>query len=118
MIQLGLVPENMETIYNLAGTEEAKIKLDLLQTYIAGLPEDVQTTVTQQILLGDYVGAVATVQQHAANNPATMHIYADVSNAMNQINRRSRRSAVPGSSPTSPSAPAARRWRRRAHRRR
>ena len=87
MIQLGLVPENMETVYDLAGTEEAKLQLDLLQGYIAAIPADVQTTITQQVLAGDYVGAVATVQAYADAHPATLYVDADVSRALEAIRR-------------------------------
>jgi hypothetical protein len=69
--QLGLLPEDIVTRYNLSGDEEAKIKIGLLQSAIDNLPEDVQTNVTQHILLGDYKGALDVVQNYLSNNPVT-----------------------------------------------
>ena len=75
--ELGLMPEQVETFYKLAGDAEAKNQLELLQGYIDGLPEDVQTTITQKILLGDYQGAVATVQTYANNHPINSELVLD-----------------------------------------
>ena len=72
--QLGLMPEDIETRYTLAGIEEAKLKLDLLSGSIDDLPKDVQAKVTQQIIAGDYVGALATVNNYYANNPARLPV--------------------------------------------
>jgi hypothetical protein len=62
--QLGLMPDQVETRYQLAGTEEARIKIGLLQGAIDNLPKDVQTQVTQHILAGDYTGALAVIQNY------------------------------------------------------
>ena len=70
--QLGLLPEDIETRYKLSGDEEAQGKIQLLQTAIDNLPDDVQTTVTQQIITGDYQGALATVNNYYSNHPATI----------------------------------------------
>ena len=68
--KLGLLPEDIETRYKMSGDEEAKVKIGLLQTAIDNLPKDVQATVTQQIIAGDYQGALATVQNYYDRNPA------------------------------------------------
>ena len=83
--QLGLVPGNVDTIYQLIGTEDAKLKLGLMQTAIDNLPEDVQTTVTQKILLGDYQGALAVVQNYYNVHGATIPVDADVSLALQAV---------------------------------
>ncbi len=67
--QLGLLPEDLETRYKLSGSEEARIKIGLLQGSIEALPKDVQARVTQQIITGDYVGAVRTVQGYFNSHP-------------------------------------------------
>ena len=85
--ELGLMPEQVETFYKLAGDAEAKLQLELLQGYIDDLPDDVQTTITQQILLGDYQGAVATVQAYANRNPAWLAIQLETGLAEEQIRR-------------------------------
>ena len=72
--KLGLLPEDIETRYKLSGDEEAKIKLGFLQGAIDNLPEDVQTTVTQKIIAGDYQGALATVQNYYNRNPAVVPV--------------------------------------------
>jgi hypothetical protein len=71
---LGLMPEDIETRYALSGTEEAKLKLDLLSGSIDDLPADVRTKVTQEIIAGDYVGALGTVQTYYDKHPATLYV--------------------------------------------
>jgi hypothetical protein len=75
---LGLMPEDIETRYALSGVEEAKVKLDLLSGSIDDLPKDVQAKVTQQIITGDYVGALNTVQSYYDRHPAKLPVYADL----------------------------------------
>jgi hypothetical protein len=70
---LGLLPEDIETRYKLSGDEEAKLRIGLLQTAIENLPKDVQTQVTQKILVGDYQGALNVINTYYANNHATAH---------------------------------------------
>jgi hypothetical protein len=70
--KLGLMPKDIETRYKMSGTEEARVKIGLLQTSIDNLPKDVQAKVTQQIIKGDYVGAVNTVQNYFTNHPPSM----------------------------------------------
>jgi hypothetical protein len=72
--RLGLMPEDVETRYNLSGTEDARAKLDLLSSSIDDLPKNVKTTVTQQIIAGDYQGALATIQNYYNNHPATVKV--------------------------------------------
>lgn len=70
--QLGLLPEDIETRYKLSQTEEARTKIGLLQGAIEALPKDVQAKVTQQIIAGDYVGAVNTIQTYNNNHPTSV----------------------------------------------
>ena len=72
--QLGLLPEDIETRYELSGDEEAKIKIGLLQGAIDDLPKSVQTQVHQQIIKGDYVGALDTIQNYYDSHPAKVRI--------------------------------------------
>ena len=71
---LGLTPDQVNTAITVSGTEAARQKLTLLQTQIDELPKDVQTKVTQQIIAGDYQGALATINSYYANNPATLPV--------------------------------------------
>ena len=71
---LGLLPEDIETRYELSGDEEAKIKIGLLQGAIDDLPKSVQTQVHQQIITGDYQGALNTIQNYYNNHPAQVRI--------------------------------------------
>ena len=66
---LGLTPEQVETAIKLSGDAEARYKLGLLQGQIDALPEDVQTTVTQKILTGDYQGALGEIQTYYDKHP-------------------------------------------------
>ncbi len=63
LAQIGLTPDNFETIYNMSGTEEAKLKLQLLQGQIDKLPEFVQVEIRQKIIEGDYTGALDVAQR-------------------------------------------------------
>jgi hypothetical protein len=87
MIELGLIPSEVETIYNLAGIEEAKLKLDLLSGSIDALPDNVRTTVTQQIIEGDYVGALNTIQAYYDRHPAEVTVDANIDKALEAIRR-------------------------------
>ena len=71
---LGLMPEDIQTRYELSGTEEAQLKLNLLSESITGLPENVETRVTQKIIAGDYQGALDTIQDFYDKNPATLPV--------------------------------------------
>ena len=71
---LGLMPEDIETRYEMSGTEEAITKIGLLETSIEGLPDNVQTKVTQQIIAGDYQGALDTVNDFYEQNPAILPV--------------------------------------------
>lgn len=66
---LGLTPEDVETAIKLSGDEDAKIRLGLLQTAITSLPEDTQLKINTQIAMGDYQGAMRTVQAYMNVNP-------------------------------------------------
>jgi hypothetical protein len=73
---LGLTPEDIETRYKLSGDEEARIRIGLLQTSIDNLPLDVQTQVTQKIIMGDYQGALAIIQGYYSSHPVTVQVKA------------------------------------------
>jgi tetratricopeptide (TPR) repeat protein len=79
LAQIGFTPDHFDTMYELNGIEDAKLKLQLLQTQINNLPEYVQLEVQQQIITGDYNGALATVQ-NAFSRGAKVPLYADDSN--------------------------------------
>jgi hypothetical protein len=72
--KLGLLPEDIETRYQLSGTEEAREKIGLLQSSIDALPKDVQARVTQQIITGDYQGALDTIQSYYTAHPVTSRV--------------------------------------------
>ena len=69
---LGLMPDQVETTIELAKGEEARKKVQELSDIIAELPPEVETTVTQSILAGDYEAALATVQKYFDDHPAGM----------------------------------------------
>lgn len=75
---LGLTPEQVLTEIKLAGDADAKFRLGFLQGQMDDLDEGVQAEVRQQIIMGDYQGALATAQngmQNQANrNPITQPI--------------------------------------------
>ena len=71
---LGLMPEDIETRYELSGTAEAQLKLDLLQGSIDGLPENKEIRVTQKIIAGDYEGALRIIQNYYDDNPAILPV--------------------------------------------
>ena len=71
-VALGLTEGDYEARFALSGAEEARIKLELLQASIDGLPPDVETRVNQLIIQGDYVGALQVIQDFYAGNPAQL----------------------------------------------
>ena len=103
---LGLLPEDIETRYNLSGDAEAKVKIGLLQTSINNLPENVQTKVTQQIITGDYKGALATVQNYYDGHPATIYTTVDLARAQAQIASFFRGLGTPAGRSAAPAAAA------------
>lgn len=78
---LGLTEGDFIARYQLAGAEEARIQLGLLSGAIEGLPTDIEQTVTQQILAGDFVGARDTVANFYAENPVPLPTEADITGA-------------------------------------
>lgn len=82
---LGLTATDYEARFNLAGAEEARLQLDLLSGAIEGLPANIEQTVTQQILAGDFVEARDTVAQFYADNPVTLETEADTSGATDDL---------------------------------
>jgi hypothetical protein len=94
--QIGFVPENFSSQYELIGDEEAKLKLQLLQGVIEGLPREVQATIAYQIQMGDYQGAVNTAVNYGSKHPITMPTNADTSGAAADLsNFRKRQASVP-----------------------
>lgn len=78
---LGLTAADYEARFALAGAEEARLQLGLLSGAIEGLPDDLEVTVTQQILAGDFVAARDTVANYYAENPVPLPTEADTSGA-------------------------------------
>ena len=89
-VALGLMPEDLETRYKLSGDEEAKAKLQLLQGSIDALPKDVQAKITQQIVAGDYQGAVSAVQTYFAQHPVAqkVDVHAPSPDEMNEVTQK------------------------------
>jgi hypothetical protein len=81
LAQIGLTPESFSTQYEMIGTEEAKLKLQLLQGVISSLPTDVQAQIAYKISMGDYVGAVNTVVTYGQNHPVVLPSSADMTGA-------------------------------------
>lgn len=69
---LGLTPKDLEIRFKMSGIEEARTRLDLLSGAIADLPDDKKTRVEQQIIAGDFVGALATVNDYYKGHPAAV----------------------------------------------
>ena len=57
MIQMGLIPENVNTMYALMGVEAAKAQLDLLAVYIDRIPGNVPVRIGAAVARGDFVAA-------------------------------------------------------------
>ena len=72
--ELDLTAKDYRARFEVSGTEEAIAKVGLLQGAIDNLPEEQQITVTQQILEGDYVGALETVQDYYDQHPAVVDV--------------------------------------------
>jgi hypothetical protein len=86
--ELGLLPEQITTFYELAGDEAARQKLGLLQGVIDGLPEDVQTEVAMHILADDPQAALAAVQRAIdQGGPLEADLTLDISQAVAAIAR-------------------------------
>lgn len=83
--QIGLVPENFSTQYELIGQADAQAKLALLQGAIDDLPPDVQTQVTMLIATGDYMGAVEVIKNYASTHPATVTTHANTGPANTEM---------------------------------
>ena len=79
--QIGLVPENFDTQYELIGDELAKEQLALLQGVIEGLPTDVQGQIAYAIKMGDYQGAVDLAVGYGSKHPGTIAFDANTSPA-------------------------------------
>jgi TP901 family phage tail tape measure protein len=78
---LGLTPKQIETRIKLAGAAEAQLKLQLLQGVISTLPREVQQKIAQQVIAGDWKGAVKTGQDWMNNHPVTSDVVAAANGA-------------------------------------
>jgi hypothetical protein len=66
---LGLLDDkDIEARFELAGAEEARLKLGLLSSAIAGLPADIEREVTLAVAAGDYQTALKIVEDYYADN--------------------------------------------------
>ena len=82
---LNLTDGEYEARFNLAGAEEARLKLQLLGSAIAGLPANIEQSVNQKIIAGDYVGALADMDAFYASNPGTVAVEADTTGYTDQV---------------------------------
>jgi hypothetical protein len=86
--ELGLMPDQITTFYELAGDEAARVKLGLLQGVIDALPEDVQTEVAMHILADDPQAALAAVQRAINQAPdPTAQLQLDIQPALDALAR-------------------------------
>lgn len=102
---LGLTDPDVETAIRLSGDEKAITQLQLLQADLEKIDDtDVQATIRQQILAGDYQGAVATAQAYFNKNPLTATVRLDTNAAKQQIRELKENSLrsvpVPPATPT------------------
>lgn len=65
---LGLTDRDIEARFRLAGAEEARMKLGLLQGAMEGLPPDVERQVTLAVAAGDYTTALKIVEDYYKTN--------------------------------------------------
>jgi hypothetical protein len=77
--QLNLTEGDYTARFELSGTEEAITKIGLLQTSIDDLPDEKQVKVEQEIIAGDYVGALKIIQDYYDQNPATLPVVPTIS---------------------------------------
>ena len=81
--RLGLIPENVETLYRLLGDADATAKLGLIQGYIDNLPASVQTEVAMHILADDPQAALSAVTTYIANHPMNAPVGLNTTPALN-----------------------------------
>jgi len=83
--RLGLLPQDLETRYELSGEAEAAAKLAQLQGLIGSLPPEIQFQVGAMIAEGNIEGAVALIQTSFADLTAQVTLGADPKPAVEQI---------------------------------
>jgi polyhydroxyalkanoate synthesis regulator phasin len=72
--ELNLTAKDYKARFEMSGTEEALTQIGLLQTAIDDLPEEERIKVTQEILAGDYKGALKIVQDYYDDNPLNVNL--------------------------------------------
>lgn len=80
--QLGLLPSDIRTRYELSGDAEAAMRLQLLQGAMQNLPEEVQVRVQAAIARGDFSAALQAVQGQFESNPLKVNTALDTSEAV------------------------------------
>lgn len=76
---LGLTERDIETKIRLSGQEEARLKLQALNVDLDDLDDkEVVARIRQQIIVGDYVGALNEVQGYYNRNPANVRVVPSV----------------------------------------
>lgn len=95
---IGLTPDAATTRFELAGAEEAYLKLQLLQGSLDDLPPEVNAQVNALVVAGDYEGALRIIQDHYANNPATIDAiagdYGPAAAALSALTTEQRQAAI------------------------
>lgn len=86
MIKMGLIPENMSTLYELMGSADAQAKLALLQGAITALPKEVQLRIGAAVARGDFTGALAIATSYLAPG-VRMPVGADVSGFYSDVGK-------------------------------
>jgi hypothetical protein len=84
--QIGFVPENFSTQYDLIGDQLAIQQLQLLQGIIDDLPAEVQARIAYQVSVGDYQGAVQTVVTYGQKHPVVLPSSVNTSGAQADVN--------------------------------
>jgi hypothetical protein len=84
--QMGLIPENARTQFELMGAEDANAKLALLSGVLSSLPPDVQRKVTLAVLADDPQAALAAIQTAVGDAPpVALSTTADMSGAAEAV---------------------------------
>lgn len=84
--QMGLIPENTRSQFEMMGVEDANAKLALLSGVLGSLPADVQRQVTLSILAGDPQAALDAIQSAVgAAPPVEVPSAADMTGAASDV---------------------------------
>jgi hypothetical protein len=84
---LGLADKDVEARFDLAGAEEARLKLGLLSGAMDGLPDDIERSVTLAIAAGDYTTALDEVTEYYEKNEPEIiaEVEADTSQFLDEV---------------------------------